>query len=148
MDSKDSRYAYAHFSKGIDEVETINGELVQLNYPIFEGETNLMSAEQFRVLQQNFSDRISGEIIKQENLINMINLLYEQLKKDIETLPEIDDYTKSRFEYLKRFEVNNALKPDNATESSINDLANKFFILQEQVRKVQREISNKNKHHR
>ncbi len=85
MDSKDSRYAYAHFNKGIDEVETINGELVQLNYPIFEGETNLMSAEQFRVLQQNFSDRISGEIIKQENLINMIGVknVIKNIKKNV-----------------------------------------------------------------
>ena len=145
----DSKYAYVNFLKGISETDTTkDGKLVQFNYPIYEGETNLMSVSEFKMFERDFPDRIKGNIIKQDHLMSIINLLYDQLKKDVVLLPEIDNYTKSRFEVLKDFERGGVLKPDHETESSINDLANKVFILQEQVRKNQRENIAKNSHHR
>lgn len=145
-----SKYAYAHFIEGISETDqNKNGELVQFNYPIYAGETNLMSAEEYERFEKDFPGRVEGGIIKQENLVNMINLLYSQLKEEITALPELDDYTRSRFENLRNgFERNGVLTPDHNTESSVNDLANKFFILQEQVRKIQRANAVKIEYHK
>ena len=145
-----SKYAYVHFIKGISETDvTKNGELVQFNYPIYAGETNLMSVAEYERFEKDFPDCIKGGVIKQDNLMNVINLRYSQLKEEIVALPELDDYARSRFEYLKNeFERDGVLKPDHNTESSIDDLANKFFILQEQVRKNQRENVVKSNYHR
>ena len=59
-----SDYAYVHFTQPIKESDqTINGELVQLNSPILEGETNLMGVSEYNRFQNDFPDRIKGEII-------------------------------------------------------------------------------------
>ena len=145
-----SKYAYAHFIEGINSTDqTKDGELVQFNYPIYAGETRLMSVGEYEMLQRDFPNRIKGGVIKQNNLIYVINELYSQLKKEIDTLTELDDYTRSRFEYLKNeYERDGVLKPDSETETSINDLANKFFVLQEQVRKNRRQDMDRSNHHR
>lgn len=145
----DSKYAYAHFLEGIGETdETKDGKLVQLNYPIYAGETNLMSVSVYQRFEKDFPDRIKGGVIKQENLMNMINLLYSQLKEEIALLPELDDYARSKFANVQEFERDGVLKPDHETVSSIDDLANKYFVLQEQVRKAQRANVNKTNFHR
>ena len=145
----DSKYAYAHFIEGISETdENKNGELVQFNYPIYAGETNLMSVVEYQRFEKDFPDRIKGGIIKKDNLMSVINLLYSQLKEEIASLPELDSYAKSRLENVQQFEINGVLKPDHETETSINDLVNKYFILQEQVRKAQRANVNKTGFHR
>ena len=88
-----SKYAYVHFIKGISETDvTKNGELVQFNYPIYAGETNLMSVAEYERFEKDFPDCIKGGVIKQDNLMNVINLLYSQLKEEIVALPELDDY--------------------------------------------------------
>lgn len=145
----DSKYAYAHFIEGISETdENKNGELVQFNYPIYAGETNLMSVAEYQRFEKDFPDRIKGGIIKKDNLMNMINLLYSQLKEEIASLPELDSYAESRFENVQQFERDGVLKPDHEKETSIDDLVNKYFILQEQVRKAQRANVNKTGFHR
>ena len=145
----DSKYAYAHFLEGISETdETKNGELAQFNYPIYAGETNLMSVIEYQRFEKDFPDRIKGGVIKQDNLMNMINLLYSRLKEELASLPELDDYTRSKFANIQEFERDGILKPDHETEDSINDLANKYFVLQEQVRKVQRASVNKTSFHK
>lgn len=136
-----SDYAWAHFFEGIAETdETSNGIIVQLNYHIRAGETNLMSVATYRRLVDDFPDRLEGGTIKQENLVNMVNLLYDRLKEEISVLP-LDGYTASRLENVRQFEVNGVLRPDHETVSSVEDLANKFFILQEQIRRLQRTAS-------
>lgn len=146
----DSKYAYIHFIEGIGSTDqTKDGKLVQLNYPIQEGETNLVSIQEYKMFEKDFPDRIKGDIIKQDNLMNVLNLIWAQLKKEIESLSEIDDYTKSKFNNIKNgFEIDGLLKPDHQTDSSINDLANKIFILQEQVRAIQRKNMSKTSFHR
>lgn len=145
----DSKYAFIHFIDGINETdETKNGVPVHLNYPIHGGETNLMRVAEYNKFMQDFPERIKGNIIKQENLINVVNFLYEQLKKEIDALPEIDEHTRDTIEYLKsEFEVDGILKPDDKTEDSVNDLANKYLILQDQVRQAQRLNVNKSSYH-
>lgn len=133
-----SNYAWVHFFEGIAETDkTSNGIIVQLNYPIRAGETNLMSVATYRRLVNDFPDRLEGGTIKQENLVNMVNLLYDRLKEEILVL-SLDGYAASRLENLRRFEVNGVLRPDHETVSSVEDLANKFFILQERIRRLQR----------
>ena len=145
----DSKYAYAHFIEGISETdENTKGELVQFNYPIYAGETNLMSVADYQRFEKEFPDRVQGGVIKNDNLMNMINLLYSQLKAEIASLPELDSYAQSIFQNIQQFERDGVLKPDHETEISIDDLANKYFILQEQVRKAQRAKINKTGCHR
>ncbi len=139
----DSKYAYVHYLAGIDSVDqNVRGELVQSNYATPAGQTDLVSVAVLQRLLQDFPDRIKGAVIKQDNLMNMLNLLYSQLKDEINSLPEVDDYTMSRLANVQQFESGGVLRPDHDTEASINDLANKVFNLQEQVRKAQRERSN------
>ncbi len=139
----DSKYAYVHYLAGIDSVDqNVRGELVQSNYATPAGQTDLVSVAVLQRLLQDFPDRIKGAVIKQDNLMNMLNLLYSQLKDEINSLPEVDDYTMSRLANVQQFEIGGVLRPDHDTEASINDLANKVFNLQEQVRKAQRERSN------
>ena len=137
----DSSYAYVYFVKGISETdETKDGKLVQLNYPFYSGETRLVGASTYRRLKEDFPDRLKGGIVQQENLLYVVNEVYHRLKKEIVTLPELDRYTTSRFENVRQFVVGGLLKPDHETESSVNDLTSKVFILQEQVRRLERAL--------
>ena len=136
----DSKYAYAHFTRDI-QVEDSNseGKLVMLNEPIHEGETNLMSVSEFQRLEKEFPDRIHGKVIQQEALMDVVNLMYENLKKEIEEMPYVNENIQRDLEYLKgEFEFNNVLKPDSNDVSSINDITNKFIQLQNKVRSAQR----------
>ena len=136
----DSKYAYAHFTRDI-QVEDRNseGKLVMLNEPIREGETNLMSVSEFQRLEKEFPDCIHGKVIQQEALMDVVNLMYENLKKEIEDMPYVNENVQRDLEYLKgEFEFNNVLKPDSNDVSSINDITNKFIQLQNKVRSAQR----------
>ncbi len=147
MDSKDSRYAYVQFIDGINEVDrTVNGELVQFNYPIYEGETNLVGVEEYNFLQENFPERIKGSVVKQDNLMNVVNLLYDRLKDDISSLPEVDDELKYKLDILKSFEQDGVLKPLGVDD--VDDLANKYFLVQYDVRKAQRQNVMAENHHK
>lgn len=131
-----SNFAYMHYVADIAETDqTKDGKMVQLNYPHLEGTTDLVDVNVYKRLKEYFPDRIEGGVIAQENLMNVVNYLYDQLKREIEILPEISDKTQERLSILKsNFEKDGILKPDHNTESSINDLANKYFYLQELVR--------------
>ena len=98
----DSKYAYAHFTRDI-QVEDSNseGKLVMLNEPIHEGETNLMSVSEFQRLEKEFPDRIHGKVIQQEALMDVVNLMYENLKKEIEDMPYVNENIQRDLEYLK-----------------------------------------------
>ena len=142
----DSKYAYAHFTEGI-QLEDVNaeGRLVQLNEPIKEGETNLMSASEFQRLKKDFPDRIHGKVIQQEALMDVVNLMYENLKKEIESMPQADERIQRDLEFLKgEFEFNHVLKPDSDDITSVNDVTNKFIQLQNRVRSVQRQNIDSN----
>ena len=141
----DSNYAYAVFIDGIKESDmTKAGRIVEFNYPINKGEVNLMSISEYRRMQEDFTDRIKGGIIKQDNLLNMLNLIYGKLKDEIESMSNIDDDVERRYDYLKsEFEQDGILVPDHNTKDSINDLANKVFSFQSHVRKNQRDENSK-----
>lgn len=142
-----SDYAYVHFTQPIKESDqTINGELVQLNSPILEGETNLMGVSEYNRFQNDFPDRIKGEIIKEDNLLNVLNALYDNLGKDIENISQVDEVTRTKFEQLgNTLDFVNAMESNQQSyKSEVEDLANKLYLVQNRVRAAQRSKTHQN----
>lgn len=143
----DSDYAYVHFTQPIKESDqTINGELVQLNSPILEGETNLMGVSEYNRFQNDFPDRIKGEIIKEDNLLNVLNALYDNLGKDMENISQLDEVTRTKFEQLgNTLDFVNAMESNQQSyKSEVEDLANKLYLVQNRVRAAQRSKTHQN----
>ena len=145
IEKKNSNYAYVHFLKGVDETDhTIDGRMVQLNYPLLESKVDLVTVSEYERLQRDFPDRIKGAVIEQDNLMNVANLFFEKLKEDIQELPQVGEETNFRYGYLRdQFVFDNVLKPSRNTDSSVDDLVNKFMMLQQCVRDDQRRCSKK-----
>lgn len=145
MEKKNSNYAYVHFLKGVDKTDhTIDGRMVQLNYPLLEGKVDLVTVSEYERLQKDFPDRIKGAVIEQDNLMNVVNLFFKKLEEDIQELPQMGEETNSRYEHLRdEFVFDNVLKSSSNTDRSVDDLANKFMILQQCVRADQRRSSIK-----
>ena len=142
-----SDYAYVHFTQPIKESDqTINGELVQLNSPILEGETNLMGVSEYNRFQNDFPDRIKGEIIKEDNLWNVLNALYDNLGKDMENISQLDEVTRTKFEQLgNTLDFVNAMESNQQSyKSEVEDLANKLYLVQNRVRAAQRSKTHQN----
>lgn len=142
-----SDYAYVHFTQPIKESDqTINWELVQLNSPILEGETNLMGVSEYNRFQNDFPDRIKGEIIKEDNLLNVLNALYDNLGKDMENISQLDEVTRTKFEQLgNTLDFVNAMESNQQSyKSEVEDLANKLYLVQNRVRAAQRSKTHQN----
>ena len=142
-----SDYAYVHFTQPIKESDqTINGDLVQLNSPILEGETNLMGVSEYNRFQNDFPDRIKGEILKEDNLLNVLNALYDNLGKDMENISQLDEATRTKFEQLgNTLDFVNAMESNQQSyKSEVEDLANKLYLVQNRVRAAQRSKTHQN----
>lgn len=142
-----SDYTYVHFTQPIKESDqTINGELVQLNSPILEGETNLMGVSEYNRFQNDFPDRIKGKIIKEDNLLNVLNALYDNLGKDMENISQLDEVTRTKFEQLgNTLDFVNAMESNQQSyKSEVEDLANKLYLVQNRVRAAQRSKTHQN----
>ena len=142
-----SDYAYVHFTQPIKESDqTINGDLVQLNSPILEGETNLMGVSEYNRFQNDFPDRIKGKIIKEDNLLNVLNALYDNLGKDMENISQLDEVTRTKFEQLgNTLDFVNAMESNQQSyKSEVEDLANKLYLVQNRVRAAQRSKTHQN----
>ncbi len=142
-----SDYAYVHFTQPIKESDqTINGELVQLNSTILEGETNLMGVSEYNRFQNDFPDRIKGKIIKEDNLLNVLNALYDNLGKDMENISQLDEVTRTKFEQLgNTLDFVNAMESNQQSyKSEVEDLANKLYLVQNRVRAAQRSKTHQN----
>ena len=142
-----SDYAYVHFTQPIKESDqTINGDLVQLNSPILEGETNLMGVSEYNRFQNDFPDRIKDEIIKEDDQLNVLNALYDNLGKDIENISQVDEATRTKFEQLgNTLDFVNAMESNQQSyKSEVEDLANKLYLVQNRVRAAQRSKTHQN----
>lgn len=135
----DSKFAYVQYTKSIHSGDvTAEGHLVELVRPSLAGQLDLVSVGEYKRLQRDFPDCIKGGIIKQDNLINMVNYCYEKLKKEATELRGSDSNVDRRLSYLEsEFEVDGILRADSNSESAFNDLANKYFLLQNDVRQAQ-----------
>ena len=134
-----------HTLKGVDKTDhNIEGRMVQLNYPLLEGKVDLVTVSEYERLQRDFPDRIKGAVIEQDNLMNVVNLFFKKLEEDIQELPQMGEETNSRYEYLRNeFVFDDVLKSSRNTDRSVDDLANKFMMLQQCVRADQRRSSIK-----
>lgn len=146
MATKDSNFAIITYLKsmGIEEVNS-KGEIMQFNRGSYEGQTDLISASEFLRLCEDFPGKVKGSIIKYGNLENMLSYCFEHLKDDYSRLNERDAYCDSKIDMLNSFAFEGKLIADHQTPSSLDDLANKVFNVQETIRNLQsRELSNSN----
>lgn len=145
--NKDSNYAYITYLETIGMTDVnAKGELVQFNRESLEGQVDLVTVQQLEKLRSNFPSKVKGKAIKYGNLENMASLCFERLKQEYSELGESDSYVESKIQQLESFaDKNGRLGSDHQTKESLDDLANKVFVVQEAVRNLQsRHLSNSN----
>ena len=157
----ESRYAYMVYTTDFDTTEqNYKGELIEFNRPAYKGQIDLVGTHTYELISRDFPDRIKGGIIQEDNLLNVIRQLFEGIEKDYNSLADKDDYLRMRFNEFKnvldyvvmRANTRKKFKDmprtakvmgiDMDISRDVNDLANKFFNLQYEIRGEQ--IRNKN----
>lgn len=141
----DSKYAYVRYVKTIKSGDmNDSGKIVQLNYPLEEGTVELVSAEQFKRLKNDFSSAIDGSVIKQDNLVNMLSYFVDKMDEDVQQLPSSCHSRDYLRDLRDEFWRDGKLVADHPSVDAANDLANKVFNLQEKLRidKMQQAKSN------
>ena len=143
-----SNYAYVQYIKPIGkEEDTIDGRIVIRNYESEEGQIDLVSKNQFEMEKRNFPDRIKGDLITKDNLLNMVKYCFDSLKTDIANLPETTKDIRIRLEAfagvfndgkeVKKY-TNDFKRDHNAETKIIEEIAEKYMNLQKTVRAQQR----------
>ena len=91
-----------------------------------------MGVSEYNRFQNDFPDRIKGEIIKEDNLLNVLNDLYDNLGKDMENISQLDEVTRTKFEQLgNTLDFVNAMESNQQSyKSEVEDLANKLYLVQ------------------
>lgn len=105
-----------------------------------------MGVSEYNRFQNDFPDRIKGGIIKEDNLLNVLNALYDNLGKDMENISQLDEVTRTKFEQLGDIlDFVNAMKSNQQSyKSQVEDLANKLYLVQNRVRAAQRRKTHQN----
>lgn len=105
-----------------------------------------MGVSEYNRFQNDFPDRIKGKIIKEDNLLNVLNALYDNLGKDIENISQVDEATRTKFEQLGNTLdfVNSMESNQQSYKSEVEDLANKLYLVQNRVRAAQRSKTHQN----
>ena len=105
-----------------------------------------MGVSEYNRFQNDFPDRIKVEIIKEDNLINVLKALYDNLGKDIENISQVDEATRTKFEQLgNTLDFVNAMESNQQSyKSEVEDLANKLYLVQNRVRAAQRSKTHQN----
>lgn len=106
----------------------------------------MTGVSEYNRFQNDFPDRIKGEIIKEDNLLNVLNALYDNLGKDMENISQLDEVTRTKFEQLgNTLDFVNAMKSNQQSyKSQVEDLANKLYLVQNRVRAAQRRKTHQN----
>lgn len=106
----------------------------------------MTGVSEYNRFQNDFPDRIKGEIIKEDNLLNVLNALYDNLGKDMENISQLDEVTRTKFEQLGDIlDFVNAMKSNQQSyKSEVEDLANKLYLVQNRVRAAQRSKTHQN----
>ena len=141
---KDSEYAYVIYTDTIN-CEEINskGEIVLLKSPSYAGQIDLVTAKQFKKLSTDFPNKVKGDIIKYNNLENMISYCFNNLCKEYAELDEKESTCDMKIEEFGTYFENGKISAFHPTISSINDLANKYSSLQNDVREFQVIVMNR-----
>lgn len=144
--NKDSKYAFISYleSFGTTEVNS-NGQLMQFNRAKYAGQTDLILVSELESLSNYFPGKVTGKPIKYGNLENMISYCFDKLKDEYSQLSEKDEYCDAKIQFLNDFLVNGKLTADHQNKESLEDLANKVFVVQEAIRNLQsRSLKNSN----
>lgn len=106
----------------------------------------MTGVSEYNRFQNDFPDRIKGEIIKEDNLLNVLNALYDNLDKDMENISQLDEVTRTKFEQLgNTLDFVNAMESNQQSyKSEVEDLANKLYLVQNRVRAAQRSKTHQN----
>ena len=117
---------------------------IKVNYD-FEND-KWTKVSEYNRFQNDFPDRIKGEIIKEDNLLNVLNALYDNLGKDMENISQLDEVTRTKFEQLgNTLDFVNAMESNQQSyKSEVEDLANKLYLVQNRVRAAQRSKTHQN----
>lgn len=135
----ESQYAFVAYTDNIMESDiNVRGEIVQLVHPLLKGQIDLVSVPEYKRLVEDFPDRIKGKVIDEQNLMNMINYCYGELKDTATRLAVDNDRIRQRLDYFEsEFISDGILKPDHDDIHSVMDLANKYSNFQWEVREAQ-----------
>lgn len=67
----------------------------------------------------------------------MLSLIFDTLKAEYSKISENDEFIDSKIQYLDSFFSNGRLTADHQNKTSLDDLANKVFSVQESIRNLQ-----------
>lgn len=146
LKNKNSGWAYIIYLKPM-AIEEINfkGELVLQNSEKYEGQMDLIRESNFLKISSNFPESITGNLITYGALENMLSFFYNNVKKEYYQSGESDESLNQQIERLDEVLRDGKLKDKHQNEYSLNDLANKVYWFQENVRKLQRiNLNNSN----
>ena len=130
-----SNYAVVHFIETIDISELKDTALsVRFNTSFYVGETNIMTINEYCSLKKEFSCSIIGKIIKQEELYNILNAVYKQLKNEIYNLYEPSIDTIAKLNYIISNMENDGILKDDSCDDNYTILVNEIIELQELIR--------------
>ncbi len=135
-----SNYAYIHFNETIRTTDcATNGRFVNLNREHPAGTTDLVSARDYDMFMEHFSDRVTGKKISGESLADVSSLIYDQLKKEAKKL-SLTGNDKSWFD-VKCESLESMKNSDGRLDPKLcggpEDIASKVMGLQEGIRKIQ-----------
>lgn len=146
-----SNYAFVYYKKDIKSGDmTKTGKIVELTHSNFAGQLDLVRKSELERLERDFPDCIKGEVIQEENVLNMVRMCYAKLKESIGSIDTIEDVeVKNYFQYMENeFMRGGVLTPDHKSVSSIQDLASKYMNLQWKVRNMQSQKKEEIKIHK
>ena len=127
-----ANFAYIEYLKDIKtgDVDSL-GNLVELSQDLKKGDIELVSVYAFKIMKKLFPDAVSGVVLEENELGVFLNSLFQNLKSEINKLPAYYVDSHMYLDYvIEEYCDKNTLQL-RYTDSNVNDLANKIFILQE-----------------
>ena len=111
----ESQYAFVAYTDNIMESDiNVRGEIVQMVHPLLKGQIDLVSVPEYKRLVEDFPDRIKGKVIDEQNLMNMINYCYGELKDTATRLAANNDRIRQRLEYFESEFISDGIPPSSA----------------------------------
>ena len=141
-----SKYAYIRYIKSINSGDlATTGEAVQLEYNIIEGRSRLVSIAEFERLKRDFPDCIEGNIVKQEDLLYVIGLCYDEIKSTARMIAEDDKLIGDKFKTFEDAYTDTVLckRTGELKDFQVEDLANKYYVLQDKIQRAEDKVFQK-----
>lgn len=130
-----ANFAYIEYLKDIKtgDVDSL-GNLVELSQDLKKGDIELVSVYAFKIMKKLFPNAVSGVVLEENELGVFLNSLFQDLKSEINKLPTYYVDSHMYLDYvIEEYCDKNTLQL-RYTDSNVNGLANKIFILQEKAK--------------